>query len=79
MSIPERLQKLRGDKTLSKFARENQTSPQNVHNYERGRKPSADFLASLASKGININWVLTGEGPIHRKNAKSITLCFFGV
>lgn len=75
MSIPERLQKLRGNKTLSKFARENQTSPQNVHNYERGRKPSADFLASLASKGININWVLTGEGPIQiKKNAKSITL-----
>ena len=34
--------------------------------------PSADFLTSLASQGININWVLTGEGPVHlKKNAKS--------
>ena len=34
--------------------------------------PSADFLASLASQGININWVLTGEGPVRlKKNAKS--------
>ena len=76
MSIPERLQKLRGRKTLSEFARENRTSPQNIHNYERVRNPSADFLASLAQKGININWVLTGEGPIYLeiKNAKSIAL-----
>lgn len=73
MSISERLQKLRGTKTLVEFARENQTSPQNIHNYEKGRKPSAKFLISLASKGININWVLTGEGPIYRKkNVKDI-------
>ena len=75
MSISKRLQKLRGRKTLSEFARENQTSPQNVHNYERGRNPSADFLVTLASQGININWVLTGEGAIHfkNKNAKHVT------
>ena len=71
MSISERLQKLRGKKTLVEFAREHHTSPQNIHNYERGRNPSADFLTSLASKGININWVLTGEGPIYlKKNVK---------
>ena len=73
MSISERLQKLRGGKTLIEFARENQTSPQNIHNYEKGRNPSAEFLISLASKGININWVLTGEGPIYtKKNVKDI-------
>lgn len=71
MSISERLQKLRGAKTLIEFAREHKTSPQNIHNYEKGRKPSAEFLTSLASKGININWVLTGEGPIYsKKNVK---------
>ena len=73
MSVSKRLQKLRGRKTLSEFARENQTSPQNIHNYERGRNPSADFLASLASQGININWVLTGEGSIYfQNNAKGV-------
>ena len=74
MSVSKRLQKLRGRKTLSEFARENQTSPQNIHNYERGRNPSADFLAALASQGININWVLTGEGSIYlnNKNAKDV-------
>ena len=72
MSIADRIAILRGQKTLNEFARENQTTPQNIHRYEKGRNPSADFLTSLASQGININWVLTGEGPVHRKkNAKS--------
>ena len=72
MSIADRIAILRGQKTLNEFARENQTTPQNIHRYEKGRNPSADFLTSLASQGININWVLTGEGPVRlKKNAKS--------
>lgn len=67
MSIADRIATLRGQKTLNEFARENQTTPQNIHRYEKGRNPSADFLVSLASQGININWVLSGEGPIHLK------------
>ena len=72
MSIADRIATLRGQKTLNEFARENQTTPQNIHRYEKGRNPSADFLASLASQGISINWVLTGAGPMYeKKNAKS--------
>ena len=72
MSVAERIAILRGQKTLNEFARETHTSPQNIHRYERGRMPSADFLASLASQGININWILNGEGPMYeKKNAKS--------
>ena len=70
MSIADRIAILRGQKTLNEFARENQTTPQNIHRYEKGRNPSADFLASLASQGININWVLTGEGPVHLKKKR---------
>ena len=72
MSITERLKQLRGRKTLAEFAGENHTSPQNIHNYERGRMPSADFLTSLASQGININWVLTGEGPVRLKKNTNV-------
>ncbi len=71
MSVSKRIAILRGQKTLTKFAREHQTTPQNIHRYERGRSPSADFLTSLASKGININWVLTGEGAIYVKKQKA--------
>ena len=31
--------------------------------------PSAEFLAYLSRKGINVNWVLTGEGePLQKKD-----------
>lgn len=75
MSIADRIATLRGQKTLNEFARENHTSPQNIHRYERGRMPSADFLISLASQGININWVLTGEGPVHLKKKTPKAKC----
>ena len=70
MSVAKRIALLRGQKTLTQFAKEHQTTPQNIHRYERGRNPSADFLTSLASKGININWVLTGDGAIYVKKQK---------
>lgn len=70
MSVVKRIALLRGQKTLTQFAREHQTTPQNIYRYERGRNPSADFLTSLASKGININWVLTGDGAIYVKKQK---------
>ena len=74
MSVSKRIAILRGQKTLTEFAREHQTTPQNIHRYERGRSPSADFLTSLASKGININWVLTGEGAIYVKKQKASSI-----
>ncbi len=74
MSVSKRIVILRGQKTLTEFAREHQTTPQNIHRYERGRSPSADFLTSLASKGVNINWVLTGEGAIYVKKQKASSI-----
>ncbi len=74
MSVSKRIAILRGQKTLTEFAREHQTTPQNIHRYERGRGPSANFLTSLASKGININWVLTGEGAIYEKKQKASSI-----
>ena len=71
MSVAKRIALLRGQKTLTQFAKEHQTTPQNIHRYEKGRNPSADFLTSLASKGININWVLTGQGAIYVKKQKA--------
>ncbi|MYB55552.1 MAG: helix-turn-helix transcriptional regulator [Gemmatimonadetes bacterium] len=71
MSVAKRIALLRGQKTLTQFAREHQTTPQNIHRYEKGRPPSANFLTSLAYRGININWVLTGEGAIYVKKQKA--------
>jgi len=70
MSIGERLRQIRGDKTLEEFAREFGTSNPSIYRYEQGRTPSTDFLLSLLKKGVNIKWVLTGEGPTYEPQLK---------
>jgi len=64
MDVSQRLKKIRGSKTLAELAAELKISPQNIHRYEGGRMPSGEFLTLLANKGININWILTGKGPM---------------
>ena len=37
--------------------------PTTISKYEQGLiKPSAEILSKLGNKGVNINWLLTGEG-----------------
>lgn len=64
-AVSERLRALRGTKTLEVYARELGTNTSNLYRYENDRMPSAEFLWALAEKGININWLLTGEGPVY--------------
>ena len=36
-----------------------------ISKYEKGLiKPSAEMLSKLGIKGVNINWLLTGDGPM---------------
>lgn len=44
-----------------------------VATYLRGRSPSADFLATLARRGANTNWILLGEGSMTIDPADSAT------
>ena len=40
--------------------------PKKVNDYLLGNnRPAWDFLSKLARKGINLNWFLTGEGPVY--------------
>lgn len=37
---------------------------QSIKGYESGtRLPGAEALAAIAATGVNLNWLLTGEGP----------------
>ena len=76
-AIQNRLVALRGEKTLAEFAGELNSTPQNVYRYETGRMPSGDFLRALADKAINVNWLLTGEGPVHipKPTGKVAAIC----
>lgn len=41
-------------------------SPKRINHYLTGvSNPAIDFLVKLAENGINMNWFLTGEGPVY--------------
>lgn len=47
------------------------THPETVRRYLSGHAPSVDFVSRLSdSLGLNINWVLTGRGPMRQAQIK---------
>ena len=54
------------DKSQKDFSEWIDVSPARINNYLSGRRnlPAADLLYVLALKGVNINWLLTGKGPL---------------
>ncbi len=68
IEIGKRIQKIRKKLDLRQepFAKQLGTTQSVISNYEKGaRLPSANFLKKLRETfQININWLLTGEGPM---------------
>ena len=65
-NISERLKLIRGKKTLKEFSKECDVNINTLGNYERGtRTPDANFLFKIYKMGININWLLSGEGSMY--------------
>jgi len=61
--IPERLAKIRAERSQRSFARELGVFQQNVNRYENGTTPHADFLITLAvQENISLDWLLLGRG-----------------
>ena len=66
-SLPERLQKVRGNRSQRQFARDLGVFQQNVNRYESGTTPHTDFLITLALKeGVSVDWLLLGKGKMRR-------------
>lgn len=62
-AIGDRITQIRGSRSRPVFARELGVHKNTLVNYEKGdTSVGADFLHQLANQGVNINWVLTGEG-----------------
>jgi phage repressor protein C with HTH and peptisase S24 domain len=60
--LSERLRSLRGDVDRGEWARDLDCSKGSIGNYERGdRVPDATFLAKLALKGFDVQWIVSGE------------------
>ncbi len=65
--LPERLSKVRGNRSQRQFARDLGVFQQNVNRYESGTTPHTDFLITLALKEqISVDWLLLGKGKMRR-------------
>ena len=65
--LPERIAKVRGERSQRQFARDLGVFQQNVNRYESGTTPHADFLITLALKeGVSMDWLLLGRGKMRR-------------
>ncbi|WP_055099189.1 helix-turn-helix domain-containing protein [Alloalcanivorax xenomutans] len=61
--IGSRITHIRGQESQAQFAKKLGVHKNTVGNYERGdRTPDAAFLKALVRLGVNVHWILTGEG-----------------
>lgn len=69
--LHDRLQAAVGDRTFRRVGQMTNTHPETVRRYLSGHAPSVDFVSRLSSSlGLNINWVLTGRGPMRQAEIK---------
>lgn len=68
MTIGERIKKVRGDRTQADFSLLTTIPKNTLGRYERGEiVPGGEAIALLCKNiGIDPNWLLFGEGPMHR-------------
>lgn len=73
--LHDRLQAAVGDRTFRHVGTLTNTHPETVRRYLSGHAPSVDFVTRLAaSLGLNINWILTGRGPMRQAEVKPAAL-----
>lgn len=67
MSLADRLKQVRDSRgfTQKEMAKAISTNPQTWQVYEAGKSvPGGNVLEALARMGFNVNWILTGVGPM---------------
>jgi transcriptional regulator with XRE-family HTH domain len=79
MSLSDRLKRVRESLgyTQKEMAKANSTNPQTSQVYEAGKSvPGGNVLEALARMGFNVNWILTGDGPIRLSEGEKNRLLF---
>lgn len=72
MNLADRLKQVREQLgfTQKEMAKAISTNPQTWQVYEAGKSvPGGNVLEALARMGFNVNWILTGEGVMHRDSS----------
>jgi len=63
--LKDRLIVAAGNRTNRRIGELTNTHPETVRRYLSGHAPSVDFVSRLAhALGLNLNWILTGRGPM---------------
>ncbi|MDY0163407.1 helix-turn-helix domain-containing protein [Desulfobotulus sp.] len=76
MDVKDRIREWRQALGLTQAAFSEQTGVplRTIKGYESGeRSPGMEALASIAKTGVNLNWLLTGEGNMRNKEEKAAT------
>ena len=69
--LHDRLLTAVGDRTNRRIGDMTSTHPETVRRYLTGHAPSVDFISRLAHElGLNLNWLLTGRGPMRMAEIK---------
>lgn len=76
MDVKDRIREWRQALGLTQAAFSEQTGVplRTIKGYESGeRSPGMDALASIAKTGVNLNWLLTGEGSMRSDEERAAT------
>lgn len=75
--VGKRISEIRGKESRELFAKKLNTHFNTIGNYERGaRKPDIDILFKLHEIGVNLNWLLSGDGEMYRDSMEQCdTVC----
>ena len=66
--IPQRLERIRGERSQRSFAKDLGVFQQTVNRYESGTTPHTDFLITLAVReNVSLDWLLLGKGGARRR------------
>mgnify|MGYP001434154512 CR=1 FL=1 len=73
--LHDRLREAGGSKSYRHIGELTGTHPETVRRYMQGQAPAVEFVAAFAhAMGLNIDWLLTGRGPMKAADVKAHTL-----
>lgn len=69
--LHHRLRQAVGARSYREIGDMTKVHPETVRRYMTGQVPSTEFLVQLAEAvSVNVGWLLTGDGPMYRKDVK---------
>jgi transcriptional regulator with XRE-family HTH domain len=69
--LHHRLRQAIGRRSYREVGELTKVHAETVHRYLTGQTPSTEFVIEVAeATGVNVGWLLTGEGPVYRKDVK---------